>query len=228
MSVTGPAAPVVCLDGPSGAGKGTVSMMVASALDFHRLDSGALYRLVGLAAVERSMDLDDAPALGVLAGELDIAFHGSGCDDEQVWMNGRRVDELIRNEEVAAAASQVARHTPVRDALLKVQRDFQQPPGLVADGRDMGTVVFPQAEVKIFLTASADERAERRLKQLKEKGVNATFRALLGEIQARDERDRTRAVAPLRPARDATVVDTTGIAVEAVCRQILSIVEERL
>ncbi|MDX1572264.1 MAG: (d)CMP kinase [Xanthomonadales bacterium] len=220
--------PVVAIDGPSGSGKGTVAAAVAEALGFHLLDSGALYRLVAYAALARDVALDDAEALASLARDLRIEFDFTATEAASVRLDGEAVGEAIRSEEVASAASRVAALTPVREALLDVQRNFREPPGLVADGRDMGTVVFPDAECKLFLTASAEERANRRYKQLKEKGIDVKFPALLGEIRARDERDRNRSVAPLKPAPDAHTLDTSEMSIEDVVDSVLSFVRERL
>jgi cytidylate kinase len=208
--------PVVTIDGPSGTGKGTVAALVAERLGWHTLDSGALYRVLGLAATRAGMDLDDADALAVLAGNLDLGFAGT-----QVLLAGEDVSEAIRSEAAGTNASRVAIHGPVRDALIAWQRAAARPPGLVADGRDMGTVVFPSAPVKVFLTASAEERAQRRYKQLKGKGMDASLADLLVEIRARDERDSQRAVAPLRAAPGAYELDTTALSIQEVCDLVL-------
>jgi cytidylate kinase len=221
-------APVIAIDGPSGSGKGTISRRVAEALGFALLDSGALYRLVALAALQRRIDLADAPALSRLAVALDISFGATPDGDEIVRLDGRDVTRDIRTEAAGGNASLVAALPAVRNALLDRQRRFAVPPGLVADGRDMGTVVFPAAPVKIFLTASADERAARRHKQLKEKGVTATLAALSLEIAERDRRDMTRTTAPLTPSEDAVLLDTTGMPVEAVAERVLQIARGRL
>lgn len=221
-------APVVTIDGPSGSGKGTVSAAVAEALGFHFLDSGALYRLVGFAAVQHGVDLEYGEALATLARELDVRFDFRAVGAQAVLLEGRPVGDRIRDEQVAAAASKVASVVAVRDALLARQRDFRQPPGLVADDRDMGTVVFPDAECKVFLDATAEERANRRFKQLKQKGIDVKFPALLGEIRARDERDRSRSVAPLKPADDAHIIDTTNLSIESAIAAVLDFVRKRL
>jgi cytidylate kinase len=208
--------PVVTIDGPSGTGKGTVAALVAERLGWHTLDSGALYRVLGLAATRAGIDLDDADALAVLAGNLDLGFAGT-----QVLLAGEDVSEAIRSEAAGTNASRVAIHGPVRDALIAWQRAAARPPGLVADGRDMGTVVFPSAPVKVFLTASAEERAQRRYKQLKGKGMDASLADLLVEIRARDERDSQRAVAPLRAAPGAYELDTTALSIQEVCDLVL-------
>lgn len=208
--------PVLTIDGPSGTGKGTVAALVAERLGWHTLDSGALYRVLGLAATRAGIDLDDADALAVLAGNLDLGFAGT-----QVLLAGEDVSEAIRSEAAGTNASRVAVHGLVRDALIDWQRAAARPPGLVADGRDMGTVVFPSAPVKVFLTASAEERAQRRYKQLKGKGMDASLGDLLVEIRARDERDSQRAVAPLRAAPGAYELDTTALSIHEVCDLVL-------
>ncbi len=222
------AAPVIAIDGPSGAGKGTVSRAVARRLGFRLLDSGALYRLVALAARQDGIDLADGPALARLAAGLDIRFGSAEGGREAIWLGGREVAAAIRTELAGNDASRVAAIGQVRSALLDRQRRFAVPPGLVADGRDMGSVVFPDARVKIFLTASAAERAARRHKQLKEQGVTANLAALSLEIAERDLRDSTRAASPLVASADATRVDTTGIPVEAVVERILQVAHGRL
>jgi cytidylate kinase len=220
--------PVITIDGPSGSGKGTVSRAAARALGWTLLDSGALYRLVALAGRQAAVNLDDAPALARLAGQFDIRFGSSPSGDEAVWLNGQEVTRAIRTEEAGNDASKVAALSPVRAALLERQRGFAVPPGLVADGRDMGTVVFPRAEVKIFLTASAPERALRRYKQLKEKGVAANLAALSLEIAERDQRDMSRAISPLIASADAVTMDTTGMSVDEVVGRVLEIARGRL
>jgi cytidylate kinase len=212
------AAPVIAIDGPSASGKGTVAIKVAEALGFNFLDSGALYRLVGLAALDRGVALDDSDAVAAIAGNLDVRFAGGTID-----LEGRDVTDAIRAERVSGAASRVAALQPVRDALLARQRAFREPPGLVADGRDMGSVVFPDATLKIFLTADASERARRRYKQLIEKGMTANMDVLLQEIRQRDERDSQRAAAPLQKGTDAVELDTTGISVEAAVERVLTL-----
>jgi CMP/dCMP kinase len=219
---------VLTIDGPSGSGKGTVSRAAARALGWALLDSGALYRLVALAARQAAHSLDDGPALARLAEDMDIRFGSRDSDEEIVWLDGKDVTGAIRTEEAGNDASKVASLPAVRAALLERQRRFAVPPGLVADGRDMGTVVFPEAEVKIFLTASAAERAARRHKQLKEKGVAATLAALSLEIAERDQRDMNRAIAPLVPSADAVLLDTTGMSVDAVVGRVLEVARGRL
>jgi cytidylate kinase len=220
--------PVIAIDGPSGSGKGTVSRAAARALGWSLLDSGALYRLVALAGRRAGVGLDKGAALAVLARRFDIRFGSDDRGEELVWLAGEDVTRAIRTEQAGSDASKVAALTPVRAALLERQREFVKPPGLVADGRDMGTVVFPAAEVKIFLTASADERALRRYKQLKEKGVAATLAALSLEIAERDRRDSTRTASPLVASADAVLLDTTGMSVDAVIARVLEIARARL
>lgn len=211
-------APVIAIDGPSGSGKGTLASLVARRLGWHLLDSGALYRLLAFAATGRGIDLDDAPALTVLAANLDVRFEG----ELRIVLDGEDVGASIRNEQVGAGASRVAVLPTVREALLGRQRAFREAPGLVADGRDMGTVVFPTAPLKIYLTASAEERARRRYMQLKDKVEGVSLASLLDEIRARDERDTQRAVAPLKPASDAIQLDSTELSIEQVLERILS------
>lgn len=211
-------APVIAIDGPSGSGKGTLASLVARRLGWHLLDSGALYRLLAFAATDRGIDLDDAPALTVLAANLDVRFEG----ELRIVLDGEDVGASIRNEQVGAGASRVAVLPTVREALLGRQRAFREAPGLVADGRDMGTVVFPTAPLKIYLTASAEERARRRYMQLKDKVEGVSLASLLDEIRARDERDTQRAVAPLKPASDAIQLDSTELSIEQVLERILS------
>jgi CMP/dCMP kinase len=216
-------APVVTIDGPSGSGKGTISRAVAQRVGWHLLDSGALYRLVAHAGLGRGLDPGDVDGHARLATGMEVVF-GVGADgSEQVLLEGRDVTQAIRTEAAGQGASRVAAWPPVRTALLERQRAFARPPGLVADGRDMGTVVFPGAPLKIYLTASADERALRRYKQLKEKGSGVSLSALSREITERDARDSTRAVAPLIPAPDAEVIDSTGLPIEEVVGRVLEL-----
>ncbi|HEY7671090.1 MAG TPA: (d)CMP kinase [Gammaproteobacteria bacterium] len=210
--------PVVAIDGPSGSGKGTVSRLLALQLGWHFLDSGALYRLVALAAQRRGVALDDSAALAELAASLPVSF--GPAEGEQVFFGAEEVSEILRSEKSGEAASQVARLPVVRRALLERQRAFARAPGLVADGRDMGTVVFPDAVLKVFLTATPEERAHRRHKQLKGKGIDVSLPDLSREIAERDRRDASRSVAPLRPAEGARVVDSTGVTVEEVLARI--------
>ncbi|NBD96392.1 MAG: (d)CMP kinase [Gammaproteobacteria bacterium] len=220
-------APVLTIDGPSGAGKGAVSAIVAERLGWHLLDSGAVYRAVALAALERDVDPEDDSALVTLCENLDLKFL-SGEDGIAVMLDGRPVDERLRSEAVSVMASRVASRPPVRRALLGLQREFRCPPGLVADGRDMGTVVFADAPVKVFLDASVEERARRRHKQLKEKGESVKFSRLFHDLAERDRRDRERAVSPTVAASDATVVDSTELGLEQVVERILDQVARRL
>ncbi len=216
--------PVLTIDGPSGSGKGTISRIVARNLGWHYLDSGALYRGVGVAAGWADLDLSDASALVRCTFDTQIGFRDAGDGEPRVLVNGMDATNELRTETAGAAASAIAAIPEVRAALKDRQRAFRQPPGLVADGRDMGTVIFPDAAHKVFLTASADERAERRYKQLKDKGVSVTMDGLLREILARDARDASRAVAPLRPANEAVCIDTTGLSIDVVVTQVLAIV----
>jgi len=216
-----PAAPVLAIDGPSGSGKGTISRLVARRLGWHYLDSGALYRAVGLAAGWAGLDVSDASALVRCTFDTRVAFRDDPGAEPRVLVNGTDATDELRTESAGAAASAIAAIPEVRAALTDRQRAFRRPPGLVADGRDMGTVIFPDASTKVFLTASAEERARRRHKQLSDKGVSVTLDGLLREILARDARDASRSVAPLRPAEDAVRIDTTGLSIEAVVERVL-------
>jgi cytidylate kinase len=208
--------PVITIDGPSASGKGTVAARVADALGFHYLDSGALYRLAALAALQRGADLEDEEALARVARDMDVGFH-----DGAVRLDGDDVTEALRTEAVSAAASRVAARPGVRSALLERQRGFRAAPGLVADGRDMGSVVFPAAALKVFLTADVETRAERRYKQLMEKGMYAKIGDVVEELRRRDERDSSRPVAPLRHYPDAIFLDTTGLTVDEAVQKVL-------
>jgi len=208
--------PVIAIDGPTASGKGTVAQRVAAALGWRYLDSGALYRLVALRALEAGVDAGDAPALAELARRLQPRFAG-----DRIVLDGRDVSDEIRREDVGAMASRIAVHPPLRAALLRLQQGFRRPPGLVADGRDMGTVVFPDAGLKVFLTASVEARAGRRHKQLSEKGFPSNIAILLQDLRARDERDSSRSTAPLRPAEDARQLDSSSLSIEQVVAQIL-------
>jgi CMP/dCMP kinase len=218
--------PVLTIDGPSGSGKGTISRHVAQRLGWHYLDSGALYRAVGVAAGWADLDLDDPGALVRCAFDTEIGFRDSPNGELRVIVNGLDATDELRTETAGAAASAIAAIPEVRAAPKERQRVFRRPPGLVADGRDMGTVIFPDADFKVFLTASAEERAERRYKQLKDKGVSVTLAGLLREILARDARDASRAVAPLRPAEDAVRIDTTGLSIDAVVERVLALLPD--
>jgi cytidylate kinase len=223
--------PVITIDGPSGSGKGTISQIVAQRLGWNLLDSGALYRLLALAARQADIPLDNEVALATLAKKLDVQFvagaEGQSLSQNQVLLEGEDVGEMLRSEQCGNDASKVAALPAVREALLDRQRAFRAPPGLVADGRDMGSVVFPDADLKIFLTASAERRALRRYKQLKDKGVDVRISSLVEEIAERDERDSTRCVAPMAPAHDAVVLDSSDLAIEQVAARVMDLWHER-
>lgn len=227
MSVSG-VAPVIAVDGPSGVGKGTLCQWLAARLGWHLLDSGALYRLTALAAQRRNLPLTDEAQIAAVASTLDVQFLADASGSSRIVLSGMEVGDVLRSETLGSAASQVAALPAVRVALLRRQQDFCRPPGLIADGRDMGTVVFPQAELKLFLTASAEQRALRRYKQLIEKGMDANLAALVKEIAERDARDTGRAVAPLRPATDAEVLDTTQLSVVEVREWVLALAIQRV
>ncbi|WP_413734476.1 (d)CMP kinase [Sodalis sp. RH21] len=213
--------PVITIDGPSGAGKGTLCKALAEALGWHLLDSGAIYRVLALAALHHQVDIDAEEALVPLAAHLDVRFKVQAGELE-IILEGEDVSNEIRNETVGNTASKIAAFPRVREALLRRQRAFREAPGLIADGRDMGTVVFVEAPVKIFLDASSEERAHRRMRQLQEKGFSVNFERLLSEIKERDERDRSRPVAPLVPAPDALVLDSTRMTIDEVIAQALA------
>ncbi|MGB8633751.1 MAG: (d)CMP kinase [Rhodanobacteraceae bacterium] len=226
MSSAKSPAPVLTIDGPSGSGKGTISRLVADMLGWRMLDSGALYRAIGYSASMAGVDLSDGDAVARSARNTRIRFQAAeDGGDTRVFVNGHDATDELRTETCGAAASAVAVFPSVREALLDKQRSFRHKPGLVADGRDMGTVIFPDAGHKVFLTASANERAKRRYKQLKDKGLAVTLASLLREIEARDARDAQRKVAPLRPAEDAVVIDTTGMPIEVVVDKVLALIE---
>jgi CMP/dCMP kinase len=212
--------PVVAIDGPTGSGKGTVSRGLARRLGWNLLDSGALYRLVALAAERLGADFDDADALAEVAATMNVRF-SAARDDEAIFLEGEEITAALRTEERGRQASRVGALPQVRAALLERQRRFARAPGLIADGRDMGSVVFPDAELKVFLTADPDVRAARRYKQLREKGISVSLATLSREILERDQRDASRPIAPLRPAGDARVLDSTGLSAERVIEQIL-------
>ncbi|WP_345199082.1 (d)CMP kinase [Kistimonas scapharcae] len=215
--------PVVTIDGPGGSGKGTLARLLAHELGWHLLDSGALYRLTALAAVNHGVSLEDEESLKVLAAHLDVQFL-AGCDDSSkggIVLEGEHVENTIRTEEVGAWASKIATLPEVRRALLSRQRAFAEMPGLVADGRDMGTVVFDDANIKFYLTASTEERARRRFEQLQAQGVDVSLDRLLADIKARDDQDSNRAVAPLKPADDAIIIDSTKLTIQEVLDKVL-------
>jgi len=219
--------PVISVDGPSGVGKGTLCRQLAQQLGWHLLDSGALYRLTALAAQQRGIALDDTAALATIAKNLNAQFSSTTNWEERITLDGTDVTLAVRSEYAGQAASQVAALAEVRSALLDRQRAFRQPPGLIADGRDMGTIVFPDAPLKIFLTASPEERAKRRYKQLIEKGIGASLATLAQDIAERDTRDMQRKVAPLRPATDAIVLNTDDLSIMAVRHRVLDLIEQR-
>ena len=213
--------PVLTIDGPSGSGKGTIARKVSVALGWHLLDSGALYRLVGLASAKQGVSTEIPSELAELARHMSVRFGSDSSGNEQIWLEGEEVSAQIRTEKAGERASVVASIPAVREALLQFQRDFRKSPGLVADGRDMGTQVFADAELKIFLTASAEERAKRRHKQLKDKGIDVSLAALSRDIEDRDRRDSQRTVAPLTPAEDARLIDSSDLSIDDVTELVL-------
>lgn len=220
------AVPVLAIDGPSGSGKGTIARRVAAVLGWHLLDSGALYRVVAVAAQEAGL-ADDDGRLGELADRLQVEFGQTQAGEERIFLAGRDVTAQVRTEQCGERASRLAAIPAVRSGLKALQHSFRRPPGLVADGRDMGTVIFPDAGLKVFLTASVQERAQRRYKQLIEKGLNASLDALFRDISARDERDSTRPISPLQPAADAVGLDTTHMGIEQVAARVLELARQR-
>ena len=219
--------PVVTIDGPGGSGKGTLSRLLAKNLGWHWLDSGAIYRVTALAALKNGIALDDVPALVAQAQRLNVRFGESPGGEASVLLDDEDVTAELRTEQCGEAASRIAAFPEVREALLQRQQAFRQPPGLVADGRDMGTVVFPDARLKVFLTASIEERAERRYKQLKAQGFDISIDALFREISARDDRDMNRPVSPLRPAEDAIVVDSSALSIEQMLERTEALAREK-
>ncbi|OOF82303.1 cytidylate kinase [Rodentibacter ratti] len=217
---------IITVDGPSGAGKGTLCYALAEKLGYALLDSGAIYRVTALAAIKSAVDLSDEFALAELARNLDIQFIPQG-GEVNILLNGENVSHLIRTQETADAASKIAIFPQVRAVLLQLQRDFAKNNNLIADGRDMGTVVFPEAQVKLFLDASAEERAKRRYKQLQSKGISGNFAQILDEIKERDFRDRNREVAPLKPAEDALLLDSTTLTIDEVITQVMAYIQQR-
>jgi len=224
-------APVICLDGPSGVGKGTICLAVAEHLNWHILDSGSLYRITALVVSRQFPDIDvtsiDVVQLADIALNLSVSYQQAE-NDLVILLDGEDITKLIRNEEMGAKASQVAAIPAVREALLARQRAFLQQPGLVADGRDMGTVVFPDSVLKIYLTASPEERAQRRYKQLKDKGIDVNLSSLVEDLRLRDERDMNRKTAPLKPASDAIIIDTTELDIEQVTKTVMNWIEKRV
>ena len=220
-------APVITIDGPSGSGKGTLCQKLAEKFNWHLLDSGAIYRVLALAALHHNVELENEDAVSLLAGHLDVVFKPT-AEGVRVFLEGEDVSRDLRTEETGNAASKVAAFPRVREALLRRQRNFREAPGLIADGRDMGTVVFTDAPVKIFLDASASARADRRYKQLQVKGFDVNIAHLLAEIEERDHRDRNRPVAPLKPADDALVIDSTNLDINQVVEMVVDYVNEKL
>lgn len=227
MKITNP--PVITIDGPGGTGKGTISHLLARKLGWHFLDSGVLYRVLGFAALEVKVVETNAVVLTQMAKDLDVEFRESLIGEAaRVFLAGRDVTAEIRSEQCGSMASKISALPTVREALLERQRDFRKPPGLVTDGRDMGTIVFPDATVKIYLNASREERAKRRFSQLQHQGISVSLHAILQELEERDARDQTRAIAPLKPAVDAVLIDTTELSVEQVFQKVLAEVSQQL
>ncbi|MDG2375952.1 MAG: (d)CMP kinase [Woeseiaceae bacterium] len=226
MSTKAAGIPVIAIDGPSGSGKGTIARQVATALAFHLLDSGALYRLVALATNRREADPADEENIASIAASLDARFSTDEYGSEQVWLSAEEISAELRTEECGLLASRIAALPKVRSALLNLQKSFRQVPGLVADGRDMGTTVFPDANLKVFLTASAEERAKRRHKQLNDKGIDVSLAALSRDIEDRDRRDSERSVGPLKPAEDARLLDSSNLTIDEVTLTVLDWVQE--
>ncbi len=224
----GPDVPVLALDGPSGSGKGAVGVKVAETLSWRYLDSGALYRIVGLLAKRQGITLDDTPSLAKLAGDITISMHLPGDGVVQILLDDKEISGAIRGETIGQAASQVAALPEVRESLITLQRAALKPPGLVADGRDMGTVIFPDALLKVYLTASVEVRAQRRYKQLIEKGFDVTLPQLRDAVERRDRRDKTRANSPLVAAKDAIVIDTSPLTLDEVITRVIDELEQRL
>ncbi len=220
--------PVITIDGPSGTGKGTVTHMLARSLHWHMLDSGAIYRLLAYLAERDAVSSEDVSTLTTLAEQMNAHFRATAPGESEIWVDGVEVSSLIRTETMGNMASQVSKHAKVREALVACQRAYQRAPGLVTDGRDMGTVIFPEANLKLFLTAEPEERARRRLKQLQQQGIHANLDEILTEQHARDARDQARVVAPLKPADDAVIIDTTLLNSQEVFVMVRGIVHERL
>ena len=219
---------MIAVDGPSGVGKGTTSALVAAQLGWHLLDSGAIYRSLALKAMKEQVEPNDEAHLIKLANQLDLEFIVDDDLNTMIYLDGTIINDQLRSEACGVMASKVAPISAVRAALFNRQKSFQQAPGLVADGRDMGTVVFKSAPLKVFLTANAAERAKRRFKQLKDKGVDVKIRDLLEDIEARDHRDSTRKVAPLVPAKDAHVIDTSDLSIKEVVKQVMNLIKHNI